>query len=60
MKKYKCLYEEEKKQHEEAPQRYQEDHLDEMGIISLHKSVARERQLQRQPQRPLKVDTTFS
>ena len=41
MKKYKDLYEEEKQRHEEALQRYQEDHTDEMKIISLHKSAAR-------------------
>ena len=37
MKKYKDLYEEEKQRHEEALQRYQEDHMDEMEIIKLHK-----------------------
>ena len=37
MKKYKDLYEEEKQQHEKALQRYQEDHMDEMEIIKLHK-----------------------
>ena len=37
MKKYRDLYEEEKIQHEEALQRYQEDHMDEMEIINLHK-----------------------
>ena len=37
MKKYKDLYEEEKQQHENALQRYQEDHMDEMEIIKLHK-----------------------
>ena len=37
MKKYKDLYEEEKRRHEEALQRYQEDHMDEMGIINIHK-----------------------
>ena len=36
MKKFKELYEE-KQQHEEARQRYQEDHMDEMEIINLHK-----------------------
>ena len=30
MKKYRGLYEEKKRQHEEALQRYQEDHMDEM------------------------------
>ena len=37
MKKYKGLYEEEKQRHEEALQRYQEDHMDKMEIINLHK-----------------------
>ena len=38
MKKYRNLYKEEKRRHEEALQRYQEDHMDEMEIINLHKS----------------------
>ena len=38
MKKYRDLYEEEKRQHEEALQRYQEDQIDKMEIINLHKS----------------------
>ena len=37
MKKYKDLYEEEEQRHEEALQRYQEDHADETQIIKLHK-----------------------
>ena len=37
MKKYKDLYEKEKQLHEEALQRYQKDHTDEMEIINLHK-----------------------
>ena len=37
MKKYSDLYEEEKRRHEEALERYQEDHMDEMEIINLHK-----------------------
>ena len=37
VKKYKDLYEEKKRQHKEALQRYQENHMDEMEIISLHK-----------------------
>ena len=41
MKKYKELYEEEKRWHEEALQRYQEDHMDEMQIISLHKGCTK-------------------
>ena len=41
MKKYKDLYEEEKQRHEEALQRYQEDHVDKMEIINFTKSVRR-------------------
>ena len=37
MEKYKELYEEEKKRHEEALQRYQDDDADEMEIIKLPK-----------------------
>ena len=37
MKKYRILYEEEKRQNEEDLQRYQEDHMDEMEIINLYK-----------------------
>ena len=37
MKEYKELYKEEKQRHEEALQRCQEDHADEMEIIKLHK-----------------------
>ena len=37
MKKYKDLYKEGKQRHEEALQRYQEDHMDEMEIINLRK-----------------------
>ena len=37
MKKYRDLYEEEKRQHEEALQKYQEDHINEMEIINLQK-----------------------
>ena len=37
MKKYKDLYEVEKQQYEETLQRYQENHMDEVEIVSLHK-----------------------
>ena len=37
VKKYKDFHEAEKKRYEEALQRYQEDHMDEVEIISLHK-----------------------
>ena len=36
MKKYGDLYETEKRRYEEALQRYQENHMDEVEIISLH------------------------
>ena len=38
---YSLCYEEEKQWHEEALQRYQEDHMDEVEIISLHKRCNR-------------------
>ena len=41
MKKYKDLYEEEKKRHEEVLKRYQEDYTDEMKIINLHKRCSK-------------------
>ena len=37
VKKYKYLYHEKKRRHEEALQRYQQDHIDEMEITNLHK-----------------------
>ena len=37
MKKYKDLYEEEKQRHEEALQKYQQDHMYEMEIMNRHK-----------------------
>ena len=37
MEKYKNLNEKEKRLHKEALQRYQEDHMDKMEIINLHK-----------------------
>ena len=37
MKKYRDLYEVEKQRYEEARKRYQEDHMDEVEIINLHK-----------------------
>ena len=36
-KKYKGLYEEDKQRHKEVLQRHQEDHIDEVEIINLHK-----------------------
>ena len=37
MKKHKYLYEEEKRRHEETLKRCQEDHMDEMEILNVHK-----------------------
>ena len=37
MKKYRGLYEAEKQRYEEALQRYQKYHIDEVEVISLHK-----------------------
>ena len=37
MKKYRDLYEVENQRYEETLQRYQEDHMDEVEIINLHK-----------------------
>ena len=37
MKRYRDLYKEEKLRHEEALQRHEEDHMDEMEITNLHK-----------------------
>ena len=37
MKKYKDFYKKQKRRHEEALQKYQENHMDEMEIINLHK-----------------------
>ena len=37
MKKYSDLYEAEKRPYKEYLQRYQEDHIDKVEIISLHK-----------------------
>ena len=42
MKKYKDLYEQEKQRHEDTLQRYQEDHMDEMEIVNLHKRCNKE------------------
>ena len=36
MKKYRDLYKEEKRQHEEVLQGYQDNHMNEMEIINLH------------------------
>ena len=41
MKKNRDLYEVEKKRYEEALQRYEEDHTDEVEIINLHKRCSK-------------------
>ena len=51
MKKYKDLYEEEKQRHEEALHRYQEDHMNEMEIISLHKRCNKNERKVSQPRK---------
>ena len=54
MKKYRNLYEEEKRRHEEALQRYQEDHIDEIEIINLHKRCNKKARKVLQPKKSLK------
>ena len=56
MKKYKELYEEEKQRHEEALQRYQEDHADEMEIIKFHKKCNKKDRMVLQPKALSKSD----
>ena len=56
MKKYRDLYEEEKRRHEEALKRYQEDHMDEMEILNLHKRC--NKKVKKAPQ-PKKVPKLF-
>ena len=53
MKKYKDVYEEEKQRHEEALNRYQEDHMDGMEIISLHKKYNKKVRKASQPKKAL-------
>ena len=52
IKKYKDLYEEEKQQYEEALQRYQQDHMDEMEIISLYKNCNKTKAVSNADQEP--------
>ena len=57
MNKYKDLYEEEKRRHEEVLQRYQEDHMDKMEIINLHKRCNKKARKTPQPKKaPFKSD----
>ena len=56
MKNYRDLYKEEKRRDEEALKRYQEDHMDEMETINLHKRCNK---TQKQLQRALGADITF-
>ena len=53
MKKYIELYEEEKQQHEEAWQRYQEDHINEMEIINFHERCSKKARKASQPKKAL-------
>ena len=50
------LYEEEKRRHEEALQRYQEDHMDEMEIINLHKRCNKKASQPKKAPKPFKSD----
>ena len=54
IKKYRDLYEEEKQRHEEALQRYQEDNMDEMEIINLHKRCNKKARKTPLPKKALK------
>ena len=59
MKKYRDLHEEEKRRHEEVLQRYQEDRMDEMNIINLHKRGKKKARTVSQPRKatkPFKLD----
>ena len=56
MKQEKELYEGEKQRHEEALQRYQEDHADEMEIIKLHKKCNKKNRKVLQPKALSKSD----
>ena len=51
MKKNRNLYEEEKRRHKEALQRYQEDNMNEMDIINLHKSFKKKARKIQQPEK---------
>ena len=55
MKKYKDLYEKVKQRHEEALQRYQEDHTDEMKIINLHQKCKKKARKVSQPKKALSI-----
>ena len=55
-KKYEELYYDEKQQHEEALQRYKEDHPDEMEIIKLHKKCNKKDRKVLQPKALSKSD----
>ena len=54
MKKYKDLYEEENGRHEEALQRYQEDNMDELELINLHKRCNKKARKTPQPKNATK------
>ena len=54
MKNYKDLYEEEKQRHEEALQKYQEDHMDKIEIIHLHKRCNKKARKVPQPKKASK------
>ena len=51
MKKCRDLYKEEKRRHEKALQRYQENNMDEMEIINLHKRCSKKARKAPQPKK---------
>ena len=53
MKKYKDLNEAEKQRHEEGLQKYQQDHVDEIEIINLHKRCNKKVRKVSQPKKAL-------
>ena len=55
MKLYKDLYEEEQQRHEEALQRYQVDHADEMEFINLYKKCSNKEG--KEPKKPMEERT---
>ena len=56
MKNRRDLYEEEKRRHEETLKRYQEDHMDEMEIVNLHKRCNKKASQPKKAPKPFKSD----
>ena len=55
MKKYRDLYEEEKRRHEETLKRYQEDNMDEMETINFHKRCNKKARKTPRPEKASKL-----